>query len=145
MEVDMLTRFSNAFDTFFTLQNALETAHGFDRSRTNTQSGTKYPTLDLFKKGDDVILIAEIPGMKKEDIKLEIKDKLLKISGERKATYPEKSSILRKERVHADFQRSLRLPYRVDTEKVEAEYTNGILKVKLPRAEEDKAKEIVVS
>ncbi len=141
----MLTRFSNAFDTFFTLQNALDTAHRFDKSKIHTPSKKRYPSLDLFKKGDDVILIAEIPGMKKEDIRLEIKDKLLKISGERKATYPEESSILRKERALAGFQRSLRLPYQVNTEKVTAEYANGILKVTLPRAEEDKAKEISVS
>lgn len=141
----MFGRFSNAIDALLAVQQSVEAARRndyFDRSTTYRGS---YPYIDLFQKGDDTVLTVELPGFNKEDINIEIKDNLFRISGERKLDYPEVSSVHRVERRNRKFDRTVKLPVRVDSEKVSAEYTNGVLKVVLPRAESDKPKQIEVA
>lgn len=141
----MFGRFSNAFDALLTVQKAVEAAHRNDYFEKSTTSRGTFPFLDLFQQGDDVVLTAEIPGVKKEDIQLEIKDNLFRISGKREIEYPENASFHRVERRNRRFDRTIRLPHKVDSEKVNAEYANGVLKVVLPRAESDKPKQIKVA
>lgn len=141
----MFGRFSNAIDTLLSVQQAVEAAHRNDYFEKSTTARGTYPSLDLFQQGDDVVLTAEIPGMKKEDIHIEIKDNLFRISGERKLNYPENASFHRAERRTRKFDRTIRLPHRVETGAVKADYQNGVLKVVLPRAESDKPKQIKVA
>jgi len=141
----MFGRFSNAIDALLAVQEAVEAARRNDYFETGTTARGSYPFIDLFQKEDDVVLTAEIPGMKKEDIKIEIKNNLARISGERKLDYPEKSSFHRIERRDLQFDRTIRLPHNVDINRVSAEYQNGVLKVTLPRAESDKPKQIKVA
>lgn len=135
-------RFSNALDTLLALQDAVEAARTSDYFGRSTTSRGSYPSVNLFQEGDNTILMAEVPGVKKEDVKIEIKGDLITVSGERKVDYPEKSSIHRTERRGLSFNRTLKLPVKVDTDKVTAEYMNGILKVVLPRVESDKPRMI---
>lgn len=141
----MFGRFSNAIDALLSIQQAVEAAHRNDYFEKSTTSRGTYPSLDLFQNGDDVVLTAEIPGMKKEDIQIEIKDNLFRISGKRDLDYPDNSSFHRVERRNRNFDRTIRLPHRVDMERVAADYQNGVLKVVLPRAESDKPKQIKVA
>jgi HSP20 family protein len=145
MEVKMFRRFSNAFDTLLSVQQALDAARRSDYFEYHTSNRGAYPFINLFQDGYDTILTAEIPGVKKEDINIEVKNNLIRISGKRTAQYPEKSSVHRMERRDVDFDRTLKLPARVDGNKISAEYNNGVLKVVLPRAEEDKPKMIKVA
>jgi HSP20 family protein len=141
----MFGRFSNAIDALLAVQQAVEAAQKNEYFEKGTTSRGSYPSLDLFQNGEDVVLTAEIPGMKKEDIQIEIKDNLFRISGSRKLDYPENASFHRAERRNRKFDRTIRLPHRVDSEAVKADYQNGVLKVVLPRAESDKPKQIKVA
>ncbi len=141
----MFGRFSNAIDTLLAVQNAVEAAQGNDYFELGTTCRGAFPYVDLFQKGEDTVLTAEIPGVKKEDINIEVKDNLFRIHGERKLAYPEKASVHRVERQNTKFDRTIKLPIRVDGNNVKAEYVNGVLKVNLPRAESDKPKQIKVA
>lgn len=142
----MIGRFSNALEALLALQNAVDSvANRNEYFDLHTTSRGAYPSVDLFQHGDDAILTAELPGVKKEDIKLEIKDNLIRISGERKIEYPEKVSVHRLERRNTTFDRTFRLPHRVELDKVNAEYKDGVLKIRMPRAENDKPKQIKVA
>lgn len=101
------------------------------------------PAMDLYEDKDNVFVRVEVPGMKKEDIDLSLHNGTLSVSGERKSedTYKD-ADVYRAERFFGRFQRTVTLPTSVATDKVKAEYKDGILTVTLPKAEEAKAKQI---
>jgi HSP20 family protein len=104
------------------------------------------PALDLYQSHDNVIVMVELPGTRKEDIEISLRDGTLTIGGERKqenTSNGEKAA--RTERYFGRFRRSIALPTRVDANKVSATYRDGILTVTLPKAEEVKPKQIQVS
>lgn len=141
----MFANFANAFDTLVKFQNAVEAARRPDYFGRSTTHRGAYPFINLFQEGDNTIMTAEVPGLEKEDINLEIKDNLLRVSGKRKVAFPEKVSAHRLERRNMNFDRTIKLPVKVDPSQVNAEYKNGILKVVLPRAESDKPKSIEIN
>lgn len=142
----MFRGFSSAIDTLLALQDSLDAAKTFDFLGSNTTSSRGIePSVNLFKDGDTIILMAEIPGLKKEDIKIEVKDNLITLAAERKLDYPKDSSIHRIERRSRSFSRSIRLPVKVEVNEVRADYKNGILSVVLPRAESEKPKQISIN
>jgi|ERR1043166_1269667 HSP20 family protein len=103
------------------------------------------PTVDLYEDRDHLVLKAEIPGMKKEDIEISLHGDVLTLSGERKEEEEwEKAETYRAERFLGKFQRTFTLPVTVDASKVQASYKDGILTVTLPKAEEAKPKQIEV-
>jgi HSP20 family protein len=103
------------------------------------------PALDLYESGDHFVAVVELPGMRKEDIDISLRDGALTISGERKRESNNGETAQRTERYVGTFRRSITLPTRVDAGKVSATYQDGILKVTLPKAEEAKPKQIKVS
>jgi len=103
------------------------------------------PALDLYQTNDDVVAVVEIPGMRKEDIEISLQDGVLTIGGERKDETAEGDKNGRTERFVGKFRRSVSLPTRVDVNKVNANYKDGILTVTLPKAEEVKPKQIQVN
>ena len=103
------------------------------------------PSLDVFEEKDNVIVKAELPGMKKEDIEVTLAGEMLSISGERKEEKESKDAEnYRSERYFGRFQRSVTLPHQVDPNKIQASYKDGILTVTLPKSEEAKRKQIEV-
>ncbi len=130
-EIEMLEREINKmFNDFF---RGVETSY-------------EYPLIDMIDSKDEILIYAELPGISKDDIKVKIHDGILTISGERKELeVPEKANCLIREREFGKFMRSIRLPHTVDVEKVSAEYKDGILKIRLPKKEEFKPKEIQIS
>jgi HSP20 family protein len=109
--------------------------------------GMSYPTVDIFEDGNDVIVKAELPGMKKEDIDVNISDDVITISGEKKSEEKvNKKDYYRLERSYGSFTRTLRLPAETLTEKAKASFKNGILEVRMPKTEAalQKKKKIVV-
>jgi HSP20 family protein len=103
------------------------------------------PSINLYDDRDHLVLKAEIPGMKKEDIDISLHGDVLTLSGERKEekTY-EKAETYRAERFLGRFQRIVTLPSIVDASKVQASYKDGVLTVTLPKSEEAKPKQIEV-
>jgi HSP20 family protein len=104
------------------------------------------PAMDVYEDKDNVYLRAELPGMRKEDIDLSLHEGSLSISGERKSEENfENAEVYRAERFFGRFQRTVSLPTPVATDKVKAQYRDGILTVTLPKAEEAKPKHIDVN
>lgn len=105
------------------------------------------PALDLYQNSDNVVAVVELPGMRKDDIEISLHDGTLTIGGERKKAQPDGNgeSATRTERFTGKFRRSVTLPTRVDANKVNAAYKDGILTVTLPKAEEAKPKQIQVN
>ena len=104
------------------------------------------PALDIFEDKDNVIVKAELPGMKREEIEVSLHDGSLSISGERKSeTKHEEAEVYRAERFVGRFQRTVSLPTAVAADKVKAQYKDGILTVTLPKTEESKPKQIEVN
>jgi HSP20 family protein len=103
------------------------------------------PSLDVFDDKDNVIVKAELPGMKKEDIEVTLAGDTLTISGERKEEVENKDAeTYRSERYFGRFQRSVTLPHQVDPNRIQATYKDGILTVTLSKSEEAKRKQIEV-
>ena len=103
------------------------------------------PAVDLYEDKDHLIVKAELPGMRKEDIDISLHQGSLIISGERKAeSQNEDGDTSRSERFFGRFQRALELPKPVDANGVTATYKEGILTVTLPKTEESKPKQISV-
>ncbi len=103
------------------------------------------PALDLYQNADNVVAVVELPGMRKEEIEISLHDGTLTISGERKSESVEGEKSERTERVAGKFRRTVTLPTRVESDKVNATYRDGILTVTLPKAEDAKPKQIQVN
>ena len=103
------------------------------------------PAVDLYEDKDNLIVKAELPGMKKEDIDISLHQGSIIISGERKLeSQTGEGDMSRSERFFGRFQRALELTKPVDPNKVTATYKDGILTVTLPKTEESKPKQITV-
>ena len=104
------------------------------------------PRVDLAESEDGYEVKAELPGLKKEEIKVEVHDQVLTLAGEKKNE--EKSDTKnyhRVERNYGRFERSFRLPKEVKSDEIKAKYKNGILTIDIPKSEETKPKEISVA
>ena len=103
------------------------------------------PLVDITEDEKEYLLKAELPDVKKEDIKLTVKDNVMSISGERKYEQEEKGKKYhRVERAYGSFLRSFTLPDAADGSKVSAEYKDGVLNVRLPKSEKARPKSIEV-
>lgn len=102
------------------------------------------PAVDMVETKDDLVVTVELPGMNEKDIQLSITGEMLSIKGERHQTAPTDEGVYRGERWFGRFERTLTLPYPVQTDKVKASYVNGVLTISLPKAEELKPKAIKI-
>ena len=104
------------------------------------------PAVDLYEDKENVYVKAELPGMKKEEIEVTLHEGTLSVSGERKVENQVKNAELyRAERFFGRFQRTVTLPSAVATDKVKAQYLDGILTITLPKTEAAKPKQIDVN
>jgi HSP20 family protein len=107
--------------------------------------GQWLPEVDITEEKDRILVRADLPGMKQEEISVEVSDGVLTIKGERKReTESKEGKTYRVERSYGSFLRSFTLPAGVDAAKVNAAYKNGVLEVTLPKLAEAKAKQIKV-
>ena len=103
------------------------------------------PSIDVVESETDVLVRAEIPGLKKDEFSIELNNNQLTIRGEKKQEKEEKDrNFHRTECSYGCFSRSVYLPCEVDSDKAVAEYSQGVLKVKLPKAESSQRKQIAV-
>lgn len=103
------------------------------------------PPCDIEESNNQYLVSFDIPGMKKEDVKIEVTDNQLIVSGERKEERKEeKANRITEERFHGTFMRSFTLPANVKSDQVEASYENGILKIAIPKTEVSKPKQISI-
>lgn len=101
--------------------------------------------LDIYEEGDDLIVKATVPGVKPEDLNVQIQNNILTISGEAKEERERKeASYHLREHRYGRFERSVTLPYSVQVDKAEATFEHGVLRLRLPKAEEVRGRRIEV-
>jgi len=109
------------------------------------QNVVQMPRVDVYEKGNDVLVEALLPGMKAEDVEIEVSDEYVTLIGERKLEQEDKDkNYYRKEVSYGSFKRVVGLPVKVKSEKANAEVKDGVLKITLPKAEEKKSKKLKV-
>lgn len=116
-----------------------------DRSEDDAFSlAAWHPSADLEEADGAYVITADLPGLKREDIKVNLANHVLTISGERKSEHKDEDN-RRTERQYGSFRRSFTLPSAVDGDNISASYKDGVLTVRLPKSEDAKAKEITVN
>ena len=92
------------------------------------------PAMDLVETDDHLVVKADLPGLDKDDVEIEVSDRVLTISGERKTEHEEhEGGYYRVERAYGSFSRSLSLPEGIDADKIEADFDKGVLEVRIPK------------
>jgi HSP20 family protein len=104
------------------------------------------PAMDLLEEGDHYVLRADLPGVNEDDVKVELEDNVLTISGERKSEHEErKQGYYRVERASGAFSRSLTLPEGIDPDGIQARFQKGVLEVRVPKPEERKPRRVEIN
>jgi HSP20 family protein len=121
------TDLNRVFDTFFGGRTA------------NDATRRWVPAMDLVETDDHLVLRADLPGLDKEDVEIEVKDGVLTVSGERRTEHEDSADgYHRVERAFGRFSRSLSLPQGIDADRVQAEFDKGVLEVRIPKPAERK-------
>jgi len=108
-------------------------------------SSTWTPSVDIYEKENTLILCAELPGIKEDDIEIRIEDNTLTLKGERNFEKETKEeNYHRVERAYGTFQRSFSLPLYIDQDKIKAEHEDGILKISMPKKSELKPRSVKI-
>jgi HSP20 family protein len=107
--------------------------------------GGAYPPVNVFRKADDFIIIAELPGVKKSDLDVQVKGRTNRVTGAKTVGYQEKAAVHLRERLAGRFDRAVTMPVEINPDRVKAEYRDGVLALFLPRAESEKPKSIEVA
>lgn len=134
--------FSDPFETLFNLQQALDSFRTSNWLESGLSGTGTYPPINIFRKGDDFVVITEVPGIKKSDLDIQVKGNTIRIAGTKSVNYPEKASLHRRERSAGRFDRAITIPVQIDADQAKAECHNGVLALFLPRAEQDKPRAI---
>jgi HSP20 family protein len=104
------------------------------------------PAMDLVETEDNYVLRADLPGVSEGDVKIELDDNVLTISGERKSAHKEaKEGYYRVERAYGSFSRTLTLPEGVDADSINASFDRGVLEVKVPKPEQRKPRRVEIA
>ena len=115
------------------------------RMDEDTSMGMWNPVVDLYEKDDHFVIKAELPGVNKKDIAIDLKDRVLTLSGERSHENEVKEeNYYRKERSYGKFQRAFTLPADVDSDKIKAEFKDGLLQIEVPKPEGHKPKRVTI-
>ena len=118
---------------------------GFSWPERFREIGFREPAIEVYEEKDDVVVKAEIPGMKKENLEINLSDSHLIIKGEKKQEEEvKKKGYYYSERSYGSFMRSIDLPNEVRSEKATANFKDGVLEVRLPKTEEAKRKEVKI-
>ena len=117
----------------------------FQSQENGALTSSWIPACDVFEDKDAVKIVAEVPGVRPEDVKISLENNLLTVRGEKRQQAEDKTErVHRYERTYGSFERAFSLPTTVDPEKIAASYANGILTVTIPKAERARPREIPV-
>jgi HSP20 family protein len=111
----------------------------------NRSRNSRSPAFNVWVNDERAMLTAELPGLRKESIGVSAEQAVITIQGEISHEYEQDSKVTRRERPDGPFSRSIKLPFRVDVEKVEATYEQGVLKIIAPKHAADRARKITVN
>jgi HSP20 family protein len=133
------------FATLLSVQHALDNAMRSDWFGTRTAGRGAFPPVNVFRREEDFVIVAEMPGVRKEDLNIQLKGDEVRIRGRKSIDYGNDVSVHRRERTAGQFDRTLTLPARIDAGGATADYADGVLTLHLPRAESDKARSVTIS
>ena len=138
--------YSDPLETLFQFQNALDQLRSSNWLKASPSGSGGYPPMNIFRKGEDVVMIIEVPGVRKSDLRIEAKGNTVRIAGAKSiAQEGDQASVHRVERRSGRFDRAVTLPIEIDPERIKAECRDGILALYLPRAERDKPRAISIA
>ncbi len=140
-----MARFPDPFRALVGLQQALDATRMSDWFGGTTASRGAFPPINVFQQGEDFTVVAELPGVKKEDLTIQVRQRQLRLAGKKSIGWDDNVSVHRRERIAGSFDRTISLPVAVDAENVKAEYNNGILKLRVPRIPSEKPRTIAIS
>ncbi len=130
--------FNDIFDDFFTPFAMVN-----HPATVNTKTSLK---VDIYESENQIVIEAELAGVEKEDISIDVKGKLLTLAGERKNSIEvSETNFHRKERQYGMFERKFNLPFEVQSDSVKANFKNGILKMEISKPEEQVASKISIN
>jgi HSP20 family protein len=113
--------------------------------RTGTAPRARaFPPVNLYENAEGYVLTAELPGLAADQIEIHVEGNRVTLGGERRVDHPDDASLHRSERTGGSFRRSVELPGEVDAEKAEASYRNGVLMLRIPKAERYQPRKIAV-
>ena len=137
-ELEVPNDYRNPFDVLSHRMNGLLEDFGIEPfSNLGMRAGTIAPAVDVSENETEIVVTAELPGIAENDIELSLTKDSLTLKGEKKQESQHKAkNYQRLERHYGSFERTIPLPCQVDRDKVEAEFKNGVLTVKLPKTEE---------
>jgi len=135
---------ADPFHALLTLQRALERSLDSDWLRGSTTGMGTFPPINVFQQGDDFVALIELPGVAKDAIEIQAKDRSIRLSGSKGIAFQDTASVHRRERVSGFFDRTITLPVQIDLDRLKAEYDDGVLTLFIPRAESDKPRSIKI-
>ena len=143
-----LVRLQPFLDDFQALQERINRVFNdtaLSRFGAEETMGSWSPLCDIYEDGDSIVVKAELPGVNRDEIDIQVENNILTIRGERKREKEVKSdNVYRSERFYGAFSRSFTLPVSVDTQRIKAEFKDGILHLTLPKVEEAKPRKIKI-
>ena len=111
----------------------------------STAATRDFPPINIWLGENSVVVTAELPGITSDDVNLSLQEDVLTLAGKREPKSQEQNvSWQRRERAYGSFSRAVQLPFRVDPDKVQARFDNGVLEIELPRLEADRPKKIEI-
>jgi HSP20 family protein len=148
MLVSTTRRPQDSMSSLRRLNSILDEAFGtwpFQSQESGSLTSSWIPACDVFEDKDAVKIMAELPGVQPEDVKISLENNLLTVRGEKRQKAEESNErVHRYERTYGSFERAFALPTTVDPEKIAANYANGVLTITIPKAERARPREIPV-
>jgi HSP20 family protein len=132
-------------DALFELQRSLDSRHDSEWLRGATAGSGAFPPVNVFQQDDNLVAIIELAGVNKNDLEVQAKDNMIRVSGKKEVGYPQKASLHRRERLSGTFDRTLTVPMQIDAGAIKAEYRDGVLALFIPRAESDKPRLVTIN
>jgi HSP20 family protein len=140
-EFDLMAKPFSLFGDFQERMNQFFRLPFFEEARRELAGRMFSPSVDIYDEGKTLVVKAELPGVKKEEISVSVSEDFLTIKGERKRAREEKGkNFYRSESAYGNFQRSVALPHRVKPKEAKAKYEEGILRIRIPKAKGEGAR-----
>jgi HSP20 family protein len=139
-----VARFRDPFQALLNLQRSLESTRRSDWFGGTTASRGAFPPINVFGRGHDFVVVAELPGVEKDALTIELHRRKLRVAGAKAVSYPTDVSAHRRERASGSFDRTITFPVDVDPDGAKAAFDDGILTLHVPRSEAEKPRSIAV-
>lgn len=132
-------------DTWLEMERLRRDMDGLFRNYAQSGGASTFPLTNVYESNDDLVISAELPGMTKEKVNITFSDGVLTIAGKGEPPSRTKDmAVIRRERAGGEFEKSLRIPTKVEADEISASFTDGVLRIQLPKAEEAKPKSITI-